>query len=476
MKGCKIIILLGLFFYSIACASKNSTSSENENVAADTTTSSTILVTDSFEAGKVIAHVACKTDASQSYALYIPSKGNREALPVIYFFDPHADGSLPLNKYKNLADKHSFILVGSNNSKNGNDWSTAENIWNTLFSDTQARLRINSNRMYTCGFSGGAKVASYVALNDNGIKGVIVGGAGLPDGTAPGNFHFSFTEIAGEGDMNMTDLVELNNELNRTQTKHCIIYFDGKHEWSPENIMNVAFEGLQFDAMREKLLQQDNSFISDYIAKSKKRINDYVNSNYLIKAERECTLTINLLEGLTNEVSWFKQKDASLINNSEYKKQLQVQQNLLNTEQNMKAVYTQQFQNGDINYWTKTISDLQSKANEQTPEGAMYQRLVAYLSLAFYSISNQLIANNQNNEAKYFVALYKMDDPTNSEAWYFSAILDARNSDPKSTENDLLKAVENGFNDKTRMEQQPEFQRMANQIDFVKIESKMKSN
>jgi len=474
MKTYRLIISVALFFSLMACANKNPASTENENNPADTITTSAPFVPDSFEVGKVIPHVICKTDASQSYALYIPSKGNKEALPVIYFFDPHADGSLPLIKYKALADKYNFILIGSNNSKNGNDWSTTENTWNTLFNDIQKRLKINANRIYTCGFSGGAKVASYVALDHSGVKGVIVGGAGLPDQTPPNNFNFTFTEIVGEGDMNMTDLVALNNELDRTQTKHRIIFFDGKHEWSPENIMNIAFEGLQFDAMREKLIPQDNSFISNYIAKSKTTINNFLNSNDLIKAERECKLSINLLNGLTSEVNWFKEKDASLLNNSAYKKQWQARQNLLSTEQNMKDAYTQQFQNGDINYWTKTINDLQAKANVQTAEGAMYQRLVAYLSLAFYSISNQLITSNQNNEAKYFVELYKMDDPTNSEAWYFSALLNARRNDAKATENDLLKAVENGFNDKTRMEQQPEFQHVANEIDFAKIEREMK--
>ena len=226
--------------------------------------------------------------------------------------------------------------------------------------------------------------------------------------------------------------------------------------------------------MREKLIPQNDAFINDYITKSKKRFNDYSSSNNLINAERECKLSINMLNGLTNEVNWFKEKDTSLLNNAEYKKQWQAQQNLLDIEQNMKAAYMQQFQNGDINYWTKTINELQTKAKAQTPEGAMYQRLVAFLSLAFYSISNQFITSNQNNQARYFVELYKMDDPANSEAWYFSAILNARINDPKATENDLLKAVENGFTDKIRMEQQPEFQSLANQIDFSKIESRIK--
>jgi hypothetical protein len=94
------------------------------------------------------------------------------------------------------------------------------------------------------------------------------------------------------------------------------------------------------------------------------------------------------------------------------------------------------------------------------------------LSLAFYSFSNQLINANQNNDARYTVELYKLADPTNSEAWYFSAILHARNNDAAATEKDLLKAVENSFSDKGRLQQQPEFQILSSRL--TKIEQGMK--
>jgi len=103
----------------------------------------------------------------------------------------------------------------------------------------------------------------------------------------------------------------------------------------------------------------------------------------------------------------------------------------------------------------------------------MYQRLLAYLSLAFYSISNQLINGNQNEAARHFVELYKMADPTNSEAWYFSAILDAREGNVHSAMEDLLSAVSHGFNDRNRLRQQPEFRRLPQQIDLARIESRM---
>ncbi|QEC69950.1 hypothetical protein FRZ67_22605 [Panacibacter ginsenosidivorans] len=468
-----IKLLLPVFCF-MACTGKKPTTDTGNIDTVNTIVPATTIVHDTFAPGKVIAQVFCKNDAAQSYSLYIPVKGNNEALPVIYFFDPHADGALPLNKYKALADKYNFILVGSNNSKNGNDWPTAENIWRSLFDDTQKRLEINSNRIYACGFSGGAKVAGHIALNYSEVKAVIANGAGLPDETPPGNFNFTFTAIAGEGDMNMTDLVAFSSELDKTKTKHRILLFDGKHEWAPESTMNIAFAGLQLDAMRGKIIPADNIFINDFIAKSKQQINAYTAANKLVKAEQECKLSLSMLDGLTTERTWFKEKDASVTNNPAYKKQWQTERNLFTTEQNIKAGYMQQFQGGGMSYWSKTINDLQTKAKGTSAEAAMYQRLLAYLSLAFYSISNRLIASNQNNDAQHFVELYKMADATNSEAWYFSAILNARSNNVKATKDDLLKAVDLGFNDKNRMIQQPEFMNLAAQINFAMLESKMK--
>jgi len=412
---------------------------------------------DPFQAGKLIEKVVCKADASQSYALYIPVKGNKTPLPVVYLFDPHGDGTLPLKKYKSLADAYSFIFVGSNNSKNGNDWQTTESLWQRLSGDTKARLNIDDKRVYTCGFSGGAKVASYVALQHREIKGVLVGGAGLPDGVSAGNFSFSFTIMAGEGDMNLTDLVAVNNELNSTRTRHRMIVFDGKHEWAPKDVLNLAFAGLQFDAMRDGIIPRDNTFINAYIAKSKARLEVDNKTSQLMMAQRECSLSSLLLDGLTDEASWFKQQLTSITNNPRYQQQRQVQESLLAQEQNIKAGYMQHFQQMDKQYWTATIHDLQARVSVQSAEKGMYQRLQAYLSLAFYSLSNRLIIANENNGGRYFTDLYKLADPTNSEAWYFSAILHAREKDTRATESDLLKAVENGFRDKGRLTQQQEF-------------------
>ena len=425
-------------------------------------------------AGQSIHQITCRADSSQTYALYVPARGYKQALPLIYFFDSHGVGALPLRKYMALADAYGFILVGSNNSKNGNDWSTTEKIWSRLWDDTRTKL-VRGQRVYACGFSGGAKVASYLAIEHPEIKGVIAIGAGLPDGVSAGDFRFSFTAITGEGDMNMTELIAITGDLDKTRTRHRLLFFDGKHEWAPEATMRIAFGGLELDAMQAGLIKKDATAINGYIVRSKDRLNADMRRGELIGAHRECAISVSYLSGLTGEADWFRQRSVTLDRNGEYQKQIQAQERLLVTEQNTKAAYMQHFEEGDIRYWTGIIDDLRTKAGtagdgrKKTAASAMYQRLLAYLSLAFYSISNQLITSNRNDAAQHFVQLYKMADPANSEAWYFSAILHARGGDGHAAADDLLKAAANGFDDKGRLRQQPEFQR----IDLSRIEAAM---
>ncbi|TKK67727.1 hypothetical protein FC093_13330 [Ilyomonas limi] len=470
MRFLQLFIPIVLFF---ACSSHQS--SQNETATTSVKNTSTVQpIKDSLLTGKIIKKVICNNDAAQSYALYIPPTQNNAPMPVIYCFDPHGDGSLPLENYQALADAYHFILIGSNNSKNGNDWNITQNIWNTLFNDTQNRLPINNNRIYTCGFSGGAKVAGFIALHQGNIKGVIAAGAGLPEDQPIGNLAFSFTGMAGRGDMNMTDLIALNNELDKSGTTHRIILFNGKHAWPPANAMRIAFTGLQLDAMRNKITDKNDSLIQSFTAEMNKQIEQDIAAKKLIEAHQTYTLAINMLNGLTHTTNAFANKEKVITNNPLYSQQLQEAQQLFATAQRQKQIFQQQFQQGDIQYWISTINDLNAKAKASTATGAMYQRLLAYLSLAFYSISNQLIHNNQNEPAQYFVTLYKMADVTNPEAWYFSALLNARSNNAKEAEADLLKAAGYGFADTARMLQQPEFQTLSQQLNFILIESRMK--
>jgi hypothetical protein len=153
--------------------------------------------------------------------------------------------------------------------------------------------------------------------------------------------------------MNMTDLVATTNDLDKTQTRHRIIFFKGKHEWAPEATMNLAFEGLQLDAMRDKIIAKDDAFTSNYVAASKKVVDESAKANDLLEAVQECKLSINMLSNLTDETSWFSGKEASIKKTAAYQMQLNANEKLFNIEQSKKAEYSQAFQQGDLNYWVK---------------------------------------------------------------------------------------------------------------------------
>lgn len=181
-----------------------------------------------------------------------------------------------------------------------------------------------------------------------------------------------------------------------------------------------------------------------------------------VRAMSESVFSQNILSGVSQEVAWFTQKIGQLQQNQQYKNELHIQQALLEKEQQIKEDYQGHFQQQDRNYWVGVVNRLNAGAKGHTPEAAMNQRLLAFLSLAFYSISNQMLRQNNNDIAAYFVDLYKLADPTNTEAWYFSAQVNARNHQTQVVNQDLMKAVALGFNDLNRVSQQPEFQGQVN--------------
>src|SRR6185503_18751108 len=71
-------------------------------------------------AGQIIDRVVCAADSSQSYALYVPARYTPSRVwPVIFAFDPGARGRIPVERYQAAAERYGFVVVGSNNSRNG---------------------------------------------------------------------------------------------------------------------------------------------------------------------------------------------------------------------------------------------------------------------------------------------------------------------------------------------------------------------
>lgn len=160
-KKRSITFALFAFLVSIAfvsCNNKSEQQSQAQPVEVPVADVPVVYPKDSFETGKVIPSIPLAGYPAESFALYLP-KGYTDTAryPVMVFLDIYGQGSLPLDMYKALADKYSYILVGSNNFSKKFSTPEATAVANRLVKEVSERFKIDEKRLTLCGYGNGAK-------------------------------------------------------------------------------------------------------------------------------------------------------------------------------------------------------------------------------------------------------------------------------------------------------------------------------
>jgi len=433
---------------------------------------------ENFPTGKVIDKVSCKTDTSQSYALYLPKAYDTKKLyPVIYAFDPHKTGKLPVANYAELAEKYGYIIVGSNNSENGIAWEQSLAIVNTLFSDTRARLAINKNRIYLLGFSGGARVANAITMMNGSINGVICCGAASPAANfADPRNDYTFFGIAGDADFNYSEMKKYDLlDLAGRRLKHALITFEGKHEWPRVTAMEEAFFWLELNNMRKDPSAKNDSLVQHNLSNESESLYGLVKDNQKYAAYELCRKTINYYEGL-GDLSLFFEQYKKLQNDPAVDKQLKQNEADWTREEKLKEEYMNNLQQKDFAWWQKDVAAInkQIKSGKDKNEALIKKRLLSYLSLVCYMQTSGALKQNDLRAAAYFDNLYVLVDPTNAEAHYFMAEISAKQGNTAAALKALDEAVKNGFKEKGRMQNDSAFTGIRNEAEFAKIVEKIK--
>ena len=207
--------------------------------------------------GQVVPDVKCLADASQSYALYLPSTYSPDkAWPLLMGFHPGARGIAIVEKYRAAAERYGYIVAASNNSRNG-PWDVSERAVSAMTRDLAARFSTDEKRLYATGHSGGARVAMQVALT-NPLAGVIASSAGYPDSVPRSKLKFVVFGTAGDTDFNYIELKLLDNQL---KTPHRVVIFDGGHTLPPDDLAMEAIEWLELQAIRSGIRSKDDGFL-----------------------------------------------------------------------------------------------------------------------------------------------------------------------------------------------------------------------
>ncbi len=429
---------------------------QNEKIQSEAKTEAPEL-----KGGSVFGRV---TKNNSLYSCYIPSSYSEgRKYPVFIFLDPHAKGNLPVEKYKSLAEKFQFMLVGSGSTKNGMDLNLCSQIVNDLVNESVAELPGQAGRITLIGFSGGAKIALAGSTGINGLNSVVYCGAAFP----PGSIKISTPcmGIAGSADMNYTEVRNFNFSLSVKGTYHTLVEWKGKHEWPDSSAIAHAFYWNIFNSIREKKIENNDSVLSVF----RKTFDNLIESekNLLVKSE----LMLEEIEMLKNvaPVEELKTELKELNNSTAFKNAKKSFDNILAAEDERKKELIASFENKDLQWWRMQIEKLNSDTNNTGNK-----RLLGYISLASWSYSTKAISSNENNFALKALNIYKLADPKNSEQPYLLACLFAKNNMPDSAVFYINESVSLGFDDRNRTENEKDLFALHGRSDFQEALGKMR--
>ncbi len=428
--------------------------------------------------GSTIDSVICRDHKDQSYALYLPTYyASQRSFPCIFFFDAHARGILPVNDYKAIAEKYGFVLVGSNNSKNGIEWDETNAGIKALMADVQQRINIDAKRIYAAGFSGGSRVACSIAMADGGVAGVIGCAAGYPVVRQGAQGKFDYFGIVGDHDFNLSEMEQWDGTLEQNGLPHQLLTSAGTHGWAAVADFETALLWLQAMAVKEHLQAKNDTLLTALKEDYSRRIAAQKASGDWVKAQQLLDGMTKAFEGLT-DISEYKKQLFDLLNSDEYKKAQAERQQLQKDEQKQQGEISATFPAHDEAWWAKKISDLNRNINtsKSPAQSQMNGRILAYLGFVAYMNASNAIKAGKLQDAANYVRVFKIADPKNPDGNYLLALVNAKKGDGAAAIAALSQAIAQGYNDVGQLLSETSFNGIKNNAAFGKLISLAAAN
>jgi predicted esterase len=453
--------------------------------------------------GQIIDKVTCARDPAQSYSLYLPSNYDpARKWPVLYAFDPGARGRVPVERFREAAERFGWIIAGSNNSRNGSMQASID-AWNGMTRDTADRFSINGARVYATGFSGGARVATFFSIQcGDCLTGIIAVGAGFPEGTGPSaRTRLAFFGAAGIEDFNFAELKLLDEQLSRVNTPHLIATFAGRHEWLPSSLAIEALAWMELMAIRSGVRERDETLIESLWNEKLKQASELENSGkpyeayqvYLalsssFKDLREVAVINRKLDQLrTNR----EVQDAARDEQQEIKKQREFEgqiSSLVAATERVKvpddggsSLRNSQVSDEGIDPSMRLraiLNDLrrQSKAEQDSGTRRVARRVISGQYLALFERGSDSLQNKKRyNDAVWFFTVATQIDPDRAGGFYYLAWAYSAKGDKKQSLKALQAAVDKGFSDAAALAANKAFDSLRDDPQYQKIISAIKT-
>jgi predicted esterase len=199
-----------------------------------------------------------------SYVVHLPDGyDSSRSWPVLYVADARGRAELALDAFREAADEFGFIVVSSKETASDTEAGGSIEAILTMWNETEQRYAIDRRRVYFTGFSGTARLVSYMAsAAPDRIRGVISAGAGVPGNGMPTEaLPYLWFGTAGTRDFNYRELERMSAALERFETPHRVAYFEGRHQWPPPSVAREALGWLALRAMKDGVRAKDAALV-----------------------------------------------------------------------------------------------------------------------------------------------------------------------------------------------------------------------
>lgn len=234
------------------------------------------------DSGRVAVRVASLRDTSQMYALFLPPGYTTERRwPVVFVLDPRGRGQLGLELFHGAAARLGWIVLSSYNTLSDGPPEPNVIALNAMLVSAQARLAIDTARLYLAGFSGTARAALEFAVELQGhVAGVIAAGGAVGfrlgglETTFAGDSSFGYFGAAGMRDFNYEEVLALGARLRTARVPSRVAVFDGPHRWPPASLCGEALDWLELRAMIAGLRPVDTAWVRARLASERAQAAD----------------------------------------------------------------------------------------------------------------------------------------------------------------------------------------------------------
>jgi predicted esterase len=426
-------------------------------------------------AGKISGQVKCRTNPEFSYIYYLPKGFNpNRKYPLILVFDAQARSRMAIERFVYASDNYGYIVAASDHARNG--ITDINPIINALWEDVVNRLPVDQSRVYTAGFSGGARIAAAVAIYKGGVKGVIACGAGMPEPGQGISTKFNYIGVVGLGDMNYQELKSLDKALQKNGFVSQLVTHNGGHEW-PDNItLSNAVAWQELMAMKLSQIPINDKLVRDYTVFYADSINKLIMNGFNYEAHMLYSYLLRDLDGLYDITDYQKSYEA-LLKNPLIGQNIALNAKLDTEEHQKQAKILEWFKSANFAGLKNEALGLQKLAlSAQTYKLYQTRRLLGFMGmLSFLYTEKSLNSQNQAN-FKGYMEVYEILEPANPDIPYFRACQAVMDNLPEKALNLIQKAVDQGFFDVRRLQTVGYFEQLRQKPEFDQIIQKTTEN